>query len=179
MFHVLRAVVSPPPTDRELACAAASGERAAFDALYQRHCRVVHGILVARLPWPLAEEAVQEVFLTAWQKLGGLRDPDRVGPWLCQLARNRAVDLLRKRRETEPLPDVLPDRPRPTAEAQLILRHLADLPETYAETLSLRLIEGFTGPEIAERTGMTHGSVRVNLTRGMKLLRERLTPEAS
>ena len=38
----------------------------------------------------------------------------------------------------------------------------------------MRLVEGMTGPEIAERTGMTHGSVRVNLTRGMKLLKERL-----
>jgi len=48
------------------------------------------------------------------------------------------------------------------------------LPETYAETLVLRLVEGLTGPQIAACTGMTHGSVRVNLTRGMQMLRERL-----
>ena len=46
--------------------------------------------------------------------------------------------------------------------------------EAYRETLALRLVEGMTGPEIAERTGLTPGSVRVNLHRGMKLLRERL-----
>ena len=45
------------------------------------------------------------------------------------------------------------------------------LPEAYRETLVLRLCEGLDGPEIAARTGLTHGSVRVNLTRGMALLR--------
>jgi len=44
------------------------------------------------------------------------------------------------------------------------------------ETLILRLVEGLSGPEIAERTGLTPGSVRVNLHRGMQQLRERLSP---
>ena len=48
------------------------------------------------------------------------------------------------------------------------------LPEAYRETLVLRLSEGLTGPEIAQRTGLTPASVRVNLHRGMKLLREKL-----
>jgi RNA polymerase sigma-70 factor, ECF subfamily len=48
------------------------------------------------------------------------------------------------------------------------------LPETYRETLMLRFVEGMTGPEIAERTGLTPASVRVNLHRGMKLLREKM-----
>ena len=48
------------------------------------------------------------------------------------------------------------------------------LSETYRETLILRLVEGMTGPEIAARTGMTHGSVRVNLHRGMEQLRAKL-----
>lgn len=48
-------------------------------------------------------------------------------------------------------------------------------PEAYRETLLLRLVEGLTGPEIAERTGLTAGSVRVNLHRGMALLRAALT----
>ena len=51
------------------------------------------------------------------------------------------------------------------------------LPEAYRETLLLRLVEGLPGPEIARRTGLTHGSVRVNLCRGMKLLRARLSAE--
>ncbi len=59
-------------------------------------------------------------------------------------------------------------------EAALILAVVRALPEPYREPLILRLVEGMTGPEIAARTGLTHGSVRVNLCRGMQLLREKL-----
>ena len=59
-------------------------------------------------------------------------------------------------------------------EAARMLEAVRSLPEAYRETLVLRLVEGMTGPEIAARTGMTAASVRVNLHRGMKLLREKL-----
>jgi DNA-directed RNA polymerase specialized sigma24 family protein len=49
-----------------------------------------------------------------------------------------------------------------------------ELPEAYRDTLLMRLVEGMTGAEIGERSGLTPASVRVNLHRGMKLLRERL-----
>jgi RNA polymerase sigma-70 factor (ECF subfamily) len=61
----------------------------------------------------------------------------------------------------------------------MILAVVQGLPEAYREPLILRLVEGMTGPEIAERTGLTHGSVRVNLCRGMQLLREKLAETAS
>ena len=60
-------------------------------------------------------------------------------------------------------------------DARTALAAVRSLPEAYRETLVLRLVEGMTGPEIAERTGMTPDSVRVNLCRGMKMLREKLT----
>jgi RNA polymerase sigma-70 factor (ECF subfamily) len=59
-------------------------------------------------------------------------------------------------------------------ESERVLAALRELPETYREALTLRLVEGWNGPEIAARTGMTPGSVRVHLCRGMKLLREKL-----
>jgi RNA polymerase sigma-70 factor (ECF subfamily) len=58
--------------------------------------------------------------------------------------------------------------------AQQVLEAIRTLPDTYRETLILRLVEGMTGPEIAARTCLTHGSVRVNLHRGMQQLRELL-----
>ena len=64
--------------------------------------------------------------------------------------------------------------PRPDGEAFAILESIRQLPESYRETLLLRLVEGMTGPEIAARTGLTAESVRVNLCRGMKMLRELL-----
>jgi RNA polymerase sigma-70 factor (ECF subfamily) len=59
-------------------------------------------------------------------------------------------------------------------QAAFVLDAIRGLPETYRETLVLRLVEGMTGPEIAGRTGLQPDSVRVNLCRGMKLLREKL-----
>ena len=55
-----------------------------------------------------------------------------------------------------------------------MLEAIRGLPEAYREPLILRLVEGMTGPEISARVGLTPDSVRVNLHRGMKLLRERL-----
>src|SRR5207245_10914126 len=63
-------------------------------------------------------------------------------------------------------------------EAKAILAVIRALPESYREPLMLRLVEGMTGPEIAARTGLTHGSVRVNLYRGMQLLRKELAGTA-
>ena len=59
-------------------------------------------------------------------------------------------------------------------DALAVLAAIRTLPDAYRETLVLRLVEGMTGPEIATRTGLTPASVRVNLHRGMKQLRERL-----
>src|SRR5437660_125282 len=63
-------------------------------------------------------------------------------------------------------------------EAAMTLAVLRTLPDTYRESLTLRLVEGMTGPEIAARMGLTHGSVRVNLHRGMQMLREKLAEKA-
>ena len=62
------------------------------------------------------------------------------------------------------------------ASANLIMDAIKDLPDAYREPLILRLVEGMTGPEIARRTGLTPGSVRVNLHRGMQQLRAMLSP---
>ncbi|APR80124.1 RNA polymerase sigma-70 factor, ECF subfamily protein [Minicystis rosea] len=65
-----------------------------------------------------------------------------------------------------------PDAER--AEAERVLRAIHTLPEAYRETLVLRLVEGLSGPEIADQVGLTKDSVRVNLHRGMKMLRDKL-----
>ena len=74
-------------------------------------------------------------------------------------------------------PDSLRQNPAPP-EALEVLETIGNLPEAYRETLILRLVEGMTGPEIAAQTGLTPASVRVNLHRGMKLLREKLEGKA-
>src|SRR5712692_7511302 len=65
-------------------------------------------------------------------------------------------------------------RTRSACRGAAALAAIRSLPDAYRETLILRLVEGMTGPEIAARTGLTPASVRVNLHRGMKQLREKL-----
>jgi len=160
----------------ELVSTAARGDRAAFAELHRRYHRMVHGLLLARVPAAAADDLVQDVFVTALERLVGLHDGEAFGGWLAQIARNRAIDHLRATKLTGELPPDLPARGRAdaAAEAAQALAAIRSLPEAYRETLILRLVEGLTGPEIAQQTGLTAASVRVNLHRGMRLLRERL-----
>jgi RNA polymerase sigma-70 factor (ECF subfamily) len=156
--------------------AARAGDRAAFADLYVRYARMVHGVLMARVPRADVDDLVQDVFLQAMRQIGTLRDASAFGGWLAAIARNRGNDHLRQARATEPLDDVAGVAVDSAArlDAQTVVRALRTLPEAYRETLVLRLVEGMTGPEIAAATGLTPASVRVNLHRGMKQLRERL-----
>jgi RNA polymerase sigma-70 factor (ECF subfamily) len=160
--------------DATLARAAREGNRVAFGRLYDRYSRMVHGILLARIPRPEVDDLVQDVFLTALRQIHTLRDSAAFGGWLAIITRNRANDYHRSAQQITELTDDLPGARSPELEAVLVLEKIRSLPEAYRETLILRLVEGMTGPEIAERTGLTAASVRVNLHRGMKQLREKL-----
>lgn len=156
--------------------AAAAGDRDAFGELYRRFSTAVHGTLLARLDPSEAEDMVQEVFLEGWQKLEQLRDAESFGAWICAIARRRAIDLVRRTARSEPLPEdlVIAARAEPDLDAKLALEAIHSLAEAYREPLLLRLLGGLSGEEIAEVTGLTPGSVRVNLHRGFRLLRERM-----
>jgi RNA polymerase sigma-70 factor (ECF subfamily) len=156
-----------------LVARARDGDEVAFRAIYARFHRAVHAVALARLEPRDAEDLVQDVFVEAWRKLDDLREPAAFPGWLLRLARNRTVDRVRRRVVVEPLPEQGAEAP-PYAEARAALLAIRSLPEAYHETLIMRLVEGMTGPEIAERTGMRPDSVRVNLHRGFALLRQRL-----
>ncbi len=158
--------------------AAAPLDAAAFALVFRKYARMVHGIGLSRVTPAEADDLVQDVFLAAMENLHALAHVEAVGGWLAQIARNRAHDVLRRRKRAPPESDVGPSGsacgPEDAAEARRILAKIQALPEAYRETLVLRLVEGLTGPEIAEQVGLTPDSVRVNLHRGMKLLREAL-----
>ena len=172
-------VLDPVETDiARLVRGARGGDRAAFGELYQRFARMVHGIVLARIARPGnndVDDIVQDVFMAALERLHELREPAAFGGWLAQIARHRATDHGRRLRVMEPLADDVTVRDPDHLEALAILETVRSLPDAYRETLILRLVEGMSGAEIADRTGLTPASVRVNLHRGMKLLREKLT----
>lgn len=168
------ATVAEPASDALLVAAARGGDRAAFGRLYERYGRMVHGILLARVPRYDVADLVHDVFLSALRQLGTLRDDGAFGGWLSTIARNRASDHLRSTPHETVIPEELAGEDPARSEGRWVLRAIRSLPEAYRETLILRLVEGMSGPEIAARTGLTPGSVRVNLHRGMKQLREKL-----
>jgi RNA polymerase sigma-70 factor (ECF subfamily) len=158
--------------------AAAAGDRDAFARLYRDYVGMVHAILLGRVPRIDVDDLVQDVFLSAFTRLNGLRDPAAFGGWLAAIARNRATDHLRRTQPETELPEELPGGDPVEAETVAVLDTVRKLPEAYRDTLLMRLVEGMTGAEIAERAGLTPASVRVNLHRGMKLLRQKLGWEA-
>ncbi len=181
LFHDLRQ--SPPETgtasgaiaeDIRLVEAAKNGDRAAFGRLYSSFSPMVYGILLSHVSRRDAEDLVHDVFLVALRQLHTLRKVAAFPGWLAMIARNRARDHHRRKRDAEELPEGIAASDDHSAEASAVLAAIRSLPEAYRETLVLRLVEGMTGEEIAARTGLTPASVRVNLHRGMKQLRERL-----
>ncbi len=151
-------------------------------ALRRRFGALVHGVMLAHAPLKAVEELTEETLDWAGVKLGSLREPGALPAWLAMSARRRAIDA-RRRQAASAAP--LDDRPEPadrrsegraaaTVEADEAIEAVRTLPEAYRETLILRLVEGLSGPEIAEKTGLTPGSVRVNLHRGLTLLRAKL-----
>ena len=179
--------------DAMLVSDARTGDRVAFGRLYDRYARTVHGVLLARVPVGEVDDLVQDVFLLALRRLSTLRETGSFGAWLTVIARNLANDY---HRHSVPEDQLAPQGQRAddTNEREIelgntsgddhspavaILDAIRALPDAYRETLILRLVEGMTGPEIAARTGLTHGSVRVNLHRGMQQLRAKLSPNPS
>jgi len=162
--------------DAELVRAAQTGDAASFEQLYVRYAPVVHAIALGRLAKQDADDVTQNVFITAWKKLGTLREPAAFAGWVARIARNAAEDQRRRERDVLQLDVDYASRERQddAAEAANVLAAIRGLPEAYREPLVLRLVEGMSGAEIADRTGLTDGSVRVNLHRGMQLLRESL-----
>lgn len=176
---------SEASADAMLVGAARDGDRAAFGRLYDRYAGMVHGILLAKVPLAEVDDLVQDVFMMALRRLSTLRESGCFGAWLAAIARNRANDYHRRSLPEEQLANDSSEKDIGSGDssgqhedpAVGILDAVRSLPAAYRETLILRLVEGMTGPEIAARTGLTHGSVRVNLHRGMQQLRAKLSSD--
>jgi RNA polymerase sigma-70 factor (ECF subfamily) len=162
------------PIEQTIVREVLAGERDRFGRLYELYAPLVHGVLLARVPRDEVDDLVQDIFLHALRKLHTLRNPTAFGPWIAMIARNRAMDFHRASRETVEVEENTAVAKQSSRTAHEVLDFIRQLPDAYRETLILRFVEGMTGPEIAVRTGLTPASVRVNLHRGVKLLRQKM-----
>ena len=148
----------------------------------------MHAAVLARVAPADAADVAQDVFVRALAQLGELHEPAAFPGWLMAIARHRAIDHARRiRRSPIDARVELDDAPPPPDDGALAthrpdtrraLAAIRRLPVAYQEPLLMRLVFGLTGPEIAAQTGLTPASVRVNLCRGMALLRQALTDPA-
>jgi RNA polymerase sigma-70 factor (ECF subfamily) len=159
---------------------ARSGDSTAFGQLYVRHAPLVRAVLLAHAPPDDVPDLAHDTYLLALKRISDVREPGAFAAWLASIARNVARAHRRSAKFAEELSDDIaaPVESRDDAiECARVLRALKMLPENLREPLLLRLVEGMTGEEIAASLGVTHGSVRVNLHRGLKLLRQKLEIE--
>ncbi len=165
--------------------AARAGSQAAFLRLYQSHLPLVRVILLGRYRRALADELTQDCFVQAFNNLAQLQNPRQFGPWIATIARRMRAQNGDAEGDFALLEQVVDPSASPElgAQAQQLLRAICALPEAFREPLLLRLVEGLDSAEIALHLGMTAGSVRVNLHRGMGKLRVALgidqAPETS
>jgi RNA polymerase sigma-70 factor (ECF subfamily) len=180
---------SQPPHDGDLVLRARRGDERAFGLLVQKYGRAAYAVaysVVGR--HEDAEDAAQEAFLTALQRLEECRSPERFAGWLMTIVRNRARNLVRREslRETDPVPLSAsshlpaPDRETERLELQDVLKDaLDDLTEVQREIVLLHDLEGWKHREIADRLGLPSGTVRSHLHFARKALREALGDHAA
>lgn len=175
-----------PPSDETLLRQIAAQDRPAFAAFYDRHAPRVYG-LIRKLLGPSAEadDVLQEVFSQVW-KQAERYDQDRSAPlsWLLLLARSRALDHLRRRKNlpaaAETLPEAMdlqtPSQPLVATERTLKMFDLLErLPQEQRQAIMLAFYGGLTQAEVAEKQGAPLGTVKTRIRQGMLKLREWLS----
>lgn len=173
---------SDTPRDGELVRRARQGDERAFGLLVGRYQRAAYAVAYSVTGrHEDAEDAAQESFLVALERLEECRSPERFAGWLMTIVRNRARNLVRREvlRDTDPVPigaasrTPTPDRDTELWELQDTLREaLQSLPEVQREIVLLHDLEGWKHREIADRIGLPSGTVRSHLHFARKALRE-------
>jgi RNA polymerase sigma-70 factor (ECF subfamily) len=176
-------------SDEELVRSAQTGDRSAFEELVRRTTRLVYARVYLEVgDRHRAEDLVQEVFMTAWRSIGQVTEPAGFRSWLLAVAQSVAIDHFRfegrKRRAAPPREDshVLdrtagggpgPEESMAREEDRARVRAiLQSLPEEYRLAMTLRYIDGEDYETIGMQMGLSNGSLRGKLNRGMQLLKE-------
>ena len=170
--------------DDALARRAAKADVGAFEQLYRRHHRRVHGAIVRLVgqAGSRAQDLTHEAFVRAWQALPGFRFESAVATWLHRLAVNTALMELRARRSRpwqEDDEEALASVPTLDTVGRAVLgreleRAVASLPPRARAVLVLHDVEGWKHEEIAGELGMAVGSSKAQLHRARGLLRARI-----
>jgi RNA polymerase sigma-70 factor (ECF subfamily) len=194
-----RAEAPAPSVESQLILAARRRDPVAFESLVRRHQGPIYNFCLRMLGQPEdAADVAQETFVQLYSHLDRLDEREAIAPWLFRVARNRCIDVIRRRRtvplnlapdesgeaslvhdpaDDDPLPDELAER----ADLQRILSDaIAALPPAYAEVVALRYAGDRSFAEIALILECDEGAARVRFHRAKSLLRRylRTSPHA-
>lgn len=172
-------------TDAMLVSAIRSGDEQAMAQLYDRYSAIVYSVALRVLgDTAAAEDILQEVFLQLWRSPDGF-DASRgsLPGWLAVIARNRAIDSLRKRRpETdigEVVVAVIPDLAGGAEWSRALEKIrgvLGSMPSSQRSALEMAFFEGLTHTEIAAKTGEPLGTIKTRIRAGIGMLRKAFNP---
>jgi len=179
-----RAASDVVSTDAMLVSAIRSGDQTAMAEIYDRHSNVVYSVALRILgDTGAAEDILQDVFMQLWRNPRAF-DANRgsLPAWLAVISRNRAIDLLRKRRPETDIEEIVvnvePDMVR-GAEWSLLLGKirgaLAGMPDAQRLALEMSFFEGLTHGEIAQKTGEPLGTIKTRIRAGLIALRKACT----
>jgi len=168
-------------SDLALVMAIRAGEEGAMATLYDRYSSIVYSVALRVLQdTGAAEDVLQDIFLQLWRKPGAF-DASRgnMGAWLAVIARNRAIDALRRRRPENDIedvvvsvePDLASDAERSRA-MEKVRGALQAMPAAQRSALEMAYFEGLTHTEIAEKTGEPLGTVKTRIRSGLLSLRK-------
>jgi RNA polymerase sigma-70 factor, ECF subfamily len=181
--------------DTALVVRARDGDPAAFEELVRRTSRLVFARLFLDTGNAHhAEDLLQETLLLAFRSLRKLDNPALFRPWLLTIAHNVVIDAARRESRQKrvavngtaenatlvsvPATGLSPEDAAQREELrQRVLSVLRSMPEEYRLPLTMRYITGADYETIGEQLGLTNGSLRGLLHRGLKMLRDRLPPE--
>ena len=155
----------------------------AMEAIFRRYSGPVYSVALRVLrDTGQAEDILQEVFLQLWRKPAAfVQNRGSLGAWLVVIARNRAIDVLRRRKPSDSVDDVVLTSPINVADEaerniamQRVRGVIANLPEEQRRTLNLAYFEGLSHTEIASRTGDPLGTVKTRIRQALITLRKAL-----
>ena len=173
--------------DASLVIASLGGDRQAFEAIVNRYQRLLCSLAYSSLgSLSESEDVAQEAFVEAWKKLGNLKEPHKLKAWLCGILRfkishHRRRDARQPLRNAGELDEVLESNEEAIDEAAmkeeeqaLLWQALEAVPETYRETLVLYYREHRSVEHVASELDLTEDAVKQRLSRGRKLLQEKM-----
>lgn len=168
--------------DQQLVQRIKAGDNAAFTCLVETYQKRVYSVAYGIVHNPEdAMDVAQETFMRAWDKIGSWRGEASLSTWLCRIASNLALDIMRKRKRVIPVQEVQfnPGQSHPAAETEILHREqnteisvaVANLPEDYRRLIVLRHTGEMSYQEMADLLGLSLTQVKNRLLRARQMLK--------